>query len=232
MENLAHIVPRHIAIIPDGNRRWAKEKGFPSLLGHKKGFERTLEIVLHAQKMGVETITFYAFSTENWNRAKDEVDYLMKLFSIAFDRWINRFHRLGIKIRHLGDITPLAEASAKKIKKGIEITKNNPGMVLQLAINYGGRDEIKRALKQLLDKNIKSDEITEDQIAKALDTKSVPDPDLIIRTSGEQRLSNFLPWQAAYSELYFTPTYWPDFSKKEFDKAVAEYSQRQRRFGS
>lgn len=225
-------IPYHIAIIPDGNRRWAKENGLSSMIGHRRGFERTIDIINHAQEMGVKVITFYAFSTENWRRAKTEVNYLMKLFVMAFDRYVKEFHKMGIKIRHLGNFENLTTSSIKKIEKSKKLTEKNDKMVLQIALNYGGRDEIKRAIQKIVEKNPKPEDITEKLINENLDTGDLHEPDLIIRTSGEQRLSNFLPWQGAYSELYFTKTYWPDFSIEELEKAIAEYSFRQRRFGS
>lgn len=222
----------HIAIIPDGNRRWAKEKGLPAFAGHKAGFDRVLEIVTHAQKCGLEAITIYAFSTENWRRAEDEVEYLMDLISLAFNKYLQKFHRQGIRVRHLGDASKLSQKLQDEIKAGETLTKNNPGLTVQLAINYGGRDEIKRTIQKLFDQGMTKYDITEDAIGQNIDTAGVPDPDLIIRTSGERRLSGFLLWQASYAELYFTDLYWPDFTTDEFDKAVNEFESRQRRFGN
>jgi len=224
-------IPAHVGIIPDGNRRWAKKKGFPTLVGHKKGFDKTVDIVVHAQKVGVKVITFYAFSTENWNRAKEEVDYLMDLFMSFFEKYMQKFHKMGVCLRHLGDMSRLPKKCAEKLQNGIEMTKNNEGLIVQLALNYGGRDEIVRAVQKIVDQKIKSEDITEKTINENLDTANIPDPDLIIRTSGEQRLSGFMIWQSAYSELYFSKKLWPEFTISEFDKILAEYSERERRFG-
>jgi len=224
-------VPQHIAIILDGNRRWAKEKKLPTFFGHKKGMENAKKMVLYAQKVGVQVMTMYAFSTENWSRSEKEVNYLMKLFENYIDKYIKEYSKHGIKFRHIGDIKKLPESLQKKIKNAIELTKNNTGLVANLALNYGGRDEIKRAVQKLIDSGTKSKDITLDLISENLDTAGLPDPDLIIRTSGEQRTSGFLIWQAAYSELYFPKCHWPDFDEKELDKAIAEFNKRQRRFG-
>jgi len=224
-------IPQHIAIVPDGNRRWAKAKGLPTLAGHKKGFDRTFEIIEHAQKVGVKVLTFYAFSTENWNRARKEVDYLMNLFILFFDKKMAKLNEMGIKLRHLGDMGRLNDECVSKLKEGIETTKDNAGLIVQLAINYGGRDELTRVIKKIVSAKIKPTEISERIISDNLDTTGVADPDLVVRTSGEERLSNFLLWQTAYSELYFPAITWPDFTKKEFDKAINEYNSRQRRLG-
>ena len=224
-------IPYHIAIVPDGNRRWAKAKGLPTLLGHKKGFDRTFEIITHAQKIGVKVVTFYAFSTENWDRAKKEVDYLMNLFIMFFDKKMSKLNKLGIKLRHLGDISRLSQDCADKIKTGIEMTRDNAGLVVQLAINYGGHDELKRAIRKIVARKYKPEDIDENLIKENLDTTGVADPDLVIRTSGEERLSGFLLWQSAYSELYFPVMAWPDFSKTELDHAIEEYNTRHRRHG-
>ena len=224
-------IPQHVAIILDGNRRWAKEKKLPTFFGHKKGMENAKKMVLYAQKVGVQVMTMYAFSTENWSRSEKEVNYLMKLFENYIDKYIKEYSKHGIKFRHIGDIKKLPESLQKKIKNAIELTKNNTGLVANLALNYGGRDEIKRAVQKLVDSGVKSKDITIDLISESLDTAGLPDPDLIVRTSGEQRTSGFLIWQAAYSELYFPKCHWPDFDEKELDKAIAEFNKRQRRFG-
>lgn len=225
------IIPNHIAIILDGNRRWAKERGLPTFFGHKKGMENAKKIVLYAQKAGVKVITMYAFSTENWSRSEKEVNYLMKLFEGYIDKYIGDYQKRGVKFRHIGSLKELPASLQKKIKNAIELTKNNKGIIANLALNYGGRDEIKRMIKKLIDNEIRSDDINFDLISENLDTAGLPDPDFIIRTSGEQRISGFLIWQGAYSELYFPKCHWPDFNEKEFDKAIAEFNKRQRRFG-
>lgn len=226
-----NIIPQHIAIILDGNRRWAKTKGFPVFLGHKKGMENAKKIVLYAQKVGVKIVTMYGFSTENWSRSEKEVDYLMKLFENFIDKYIDEYKKKGVQFRHIGSMKELPSSLQKKIKNAIEATKNNQGIIINLALNYGGRDEIKRTVQKLIEKKVKAEDITLDLIGENLDTAGLPDPDLIIRTSGEQRTSGFLLWQGAYSELYFPKVNWPDFDEKEFDKAIIEFNKRQRRFG-
>lgn len=231
------IIPNHIAIILDGNRRWAKERGLPTFFGHKKGMENAKKIVLYAQKVGVKVITMYAFSTENWSRSQKEVNYLMKLFEGYIDKYIADYLKRGVKFRHIGSLKELPTSLQKKIKNAIELTKNNKGIVANLALNYGGRDEIKRAVQKLVTRlchsfgEVKAEGVTMDLISENLDTAGLPDPDFIIRTSGEQRTSGFLIWQGAYSELYFPKCHWPDFNEKEFDKTIAEFNKRQRRFG-
>ncbi|MBI2038227.1 MAG: isoprenyl transferase [Candidatus Magasanikbacteria bacterium] len=225
------IIPEHIAIILDGNRRWAKERSLPTFFGHKKGMENAKKIVIYAQKVGIKIITMFAFSTENWSRSEKEVNYLMKLFENYLDKYIDEYHKRGIKFRHIGALEKLPVSLQKKIKNAVELTKNNTGIVANLALNYGGRDEIKRAVQKLISEGVKAGDITLDLISESLDTAGLPDPDLIIRTSGEQRTSGFLIWQGAYSELYFPKCHWPDFDEKEFDKAIKEFNKRQRRFG-
>ena len=227
----AKITPNHVAIILDGNRRWAKERDLPTFFGHRKGMENAKKIVLYAQRVGVKVITMFAFSTENWSRSEKEVNYLMKLFENYLDKYIGDYHKRGVKFRHIGSPERLPTSLQKKIKNAIELTKNNKGIIANLALNYGGRDEIKRAVQKLISKGVKTEEITLDLIGANLDTAGLPDPDFIIRTSGEQRTSGFLIWQGAYSELYFPKVHWPDFNEKEFDKAIVEYNKRQRRFG-
>ena len=225
------IIPSHVAIILDGNRRWAKERGLPTFVGHKKGMDNAKKIVLYAQKVGVQVITMYAFSTENWSRSEKEVNYLMKLFENYIDKYIGDYHKLGVKFRHIGSLSELPASLQKKIINAIELTKNNTGIIANLALNYGGRDEIKRAVQKLINRGVKTEDITMDLIGANLDTIDLPDPDFIIRTSGEQRTSGFLIWQGAYSELYFPKCHWPAFNEKEFDKAIVEFNKRQRRFG-
>jgi undecaprenyl diphosphate synthase len=224
-------IPDHVAIILDGNRRWAQKKGLASLFGHKKGMENAKKIVLHAQKKGVKVITLYGFSTENWNRSETEVNYIMNLFETFIDRYIGDYNKHGVRFNHIGSLEKLPVSLQKKIKNAIELTKNNTGLIANLALNYGGRDEIKRAIQKIIKKNIKTEEVTLDLISENLDTAGLADPDLIIRTSGEQRTSGFLIWQGAYSELYFPKVDWPDFDAIEFDKAIIEYTKRQRRYG-
>ncbi|MEK7680580.1 MAG: polyprenyl diphosphate synthase [Patescibacteria group bacterium] len=225
------VIPEHIGIILDGNRRWAKERGLPTFFGHRKGMENAKRIILYAQKSGVKIVTMFAFSTENWSRAPKEVGYLMKLFENYLDKYLLEFKKKGVRLGHVGSMEELPESLSKKLKKAIEETKNNKGIIANLALNYGGRDEIKRMIQKIISMGIKASEVDFDLISANLDTSGLSDPDLIIRTSGEQRTSGFLIWQGAYSELYFPKVHWPAFDEREFDKAIEEYGKRQRRFG-
>lgn len=229
--NFMDTVPNHIGIIIDGNRRWAKEKHLPTFMGHRKGISGVKKILYYAQKLNVKMLTAYGFSTENWKRDSKEVNHLMNLFEEFVDKNINDMHKKGIRLRHLGSPSRLPETLQNKIREAVELTKNNTKMIFQLAINYGGRDELVRAVKKIINDKIKPEDISEHTISESLDTCDLPDPDLIIRTSGEHRLSGFLTWQTAYSELYFPNCMWPDFDESELDKALAEFSRRQRRFG-
>jgi len=224
-------LPKHIGIIVDGNRRWAKEKSLPTFAGHKKGAERIEKIVKYAQKLGIKIITIYAFSTENWKREEEETSYLMELFETYARNKMEEANDLGIQIRILGDFRGLPDTLQETLTKLITLTRSNEKMIVNLALNYGGRDELVRTFRKLLHANITAAEISEELINYDLDTAGLPDPDMIIRTSGEQRLSNFLPWQSTYAELYFTKVRWPDFDKKQFDIALEEFQQRQRRMG-
>jgi len=223
--------PHHVGIIVDGNRRWAKEKSLPTFTGHKKGAERIEEIVKYAQELGIRIITIYAFSTENWKRAKEETSYLMKLFETYAINKMEEANDLGIQIRILGDFQGLPNTLQDTLTKLKILTRSNEKMVVNLALNYGGRDELVRTFRKLFLANVTALETSEELININLDTTGLPDPDMIIRTSGEQRLSNFLPWQATYAELYFPKVHWPDFDKKQFDIALEEFQQRQRRMG-
>jgi undecaprenyl diphosphate synthase len=225
-------MPHHLGIILDGNRRWAKEKGLPAFEGHRRGYEKLKEVGTWCKEKGVKILTVFAFSTENWDRSKKEVDYLMKLLSQAFEkRDVSRLDKQGIRIKVIGQKEGLSKQLQEKIKKAEEQTKNNKEGIFNLAINYGGRLEIIEAIKKIMRKNINPEKITEEIIGQNIWTAGMPDPDLIIRTSGEQRTSGFLTWQSVYSELYFCKKYWPDFSEKDLDEAFEEYSRRQRRFG-
>ena len=232
---MEQILPKHIAIIMDGNRRWAKEKGLEAKLGHKQGADTLEKIVKYANKIGIKYITVYAFSTENWKRTKEEVGALMLLLQNYLDSFFKKADTDNIKIKVLGDITALSEGLQKSINKAIENTYKNTGIVFNIAFNYGGRDEIVRAVKKISEKvkvgDLKVEDINEELISSNLYTKGQPDPDLLIRTSGEIRLSNFLPWQLVYSEFYFIDKYWPDFNEKDLDEAIEEYSRRNRKFG-
>ena len=229
-------MPKHIAIIMDGNRRWAKAQGKPASFGHKAGAKTLEKIVRYANKIGLEHITVYAFSTENWKRAEEEVKALMMLLQNYLDDYAKRADTENIKVKILGDITALSEGMQKSIKKCMERTKNNTGVIFNIALNYGGRDEILKAVKQIAtnvkEGQINVEDITEKMISDNLYTKGQPDPDLLIRTSGELRLSNFLPWQVVYSEFLFVDKNWPDFNEEDLDNAIIEYQKRTRKFGA
>lgn len=229
-------LPTHIAIIMDGNRRWAKLQGKPAGFGHKEGAKALEKIVRYANKIGLKYITVYAFSTENWKRSEEEVSGLMLLLQNYLDEYAKRADTENIRVKVIGDITSLAKGLQNSINKCIERTKNNTGVTFSIALNYGGRTEIKDAIKNIAkdikEEKIKEEEIDEDLINQYLYTRDIPDPDLIIRTSGEQRLSGFLAWQSTYSELYFITKNWPDFSEKDLDDAIEEYNKRTRKFGA
>lgn len=233
MNNL--IMPKHVAIILDGNGRWAKAKGMPRNYGHVQG-AKTLEIICEeAYKMGIQYLTVYGFSTENWKRPQDEVDALMKLLRNYMKTCLKTAEKNRMCVRVLGDIDGLDEDIRSRIMELEEATINNDGLHFQMALNYGGRDDITRCMqklgKKIADGSLMPDEITEKMITDNLDTRGIPEPDLLIRTCNEQRISNFLLWQLAYTELYFTPVAWPDFLKEELLKAVEAYNKRDRRYG-
>jgi len=221
----------HIAIIMDGNGRWAKRRGLPRLAGHRAGTDNLRRIIRAAVEFNVPYLTLYAFSTENWARPKDEVLGLMNILSETIERELDELHKEGVQIRHLGDLQPLNPSLRKKIQQAIERTKENNRLVLSVALNYGGRAEIIHAIQRMLQEQIAPEAVNETLISEYLYTTLLPDPDLIIRTSGEFRTSNFLIWQAAYAEWYITPTMWPDFDKEEFRQAIESFHQRQRRYG-
>lgn len=229
-------LPKHIAIIMDGNRRWAKSRGLPVALGHKEGAKTLEKIVRYAKKVGIEYITVYAFSTENWKRTEDEVSALMNLMQSYLDDYSKRADSENIKVNILGSRQGLSEKMKNLIEKCMERTKNNTGITFNIALNYGGRDEIVRAVKSITEKvkenEIDIEDITEQTISDNLYTKNQPDPDLLIRTSGELRLSNFLPWQLVYTEFIFIDKNWPDFSEKDLDEAIEIYKKRNRKFGA
>lgn len=231
MEKIENL-PKHIAIIMDGNRRWAKSHNMDAKAGHKEGAKTLERIVQYANEIGIPYITVYAFSTENWKRSEEEVGSLMILLKNYLDEFSKRVDTQNIKIKVLGDINVLSGSLRKSIEKAIERTKNNTGTTFNIAFNYGGRAEIVRAVKQILEnKAIKVEDITEDLISNNLYTAGQPDPDLLIRTSGEMRTSNFLPWQLVYSEFYFVNKNWPDFSEEDLLEAINEYQKRNRKFG-
>ena len=229
-------MPKHIAIIMDGNRRWAKAQGKPASFGHKAGAKVIEKIVRHANEIGLKYITVYAFSTENWKRAEDEVQALMMLLQNYLDEYSKRADTENIRVKILGDISALSEGMQKSINKCMERTKDNTGVTFNIALNYGGRNERLKAIRQIA-KEVKEDkieieDITEEKVSDSLYTKGEPDPDLLIRTSGELRLSNFLPWQLVYTEFLFVDKNWPDFSEEDLDNAIIEYQRRTRKFGA
>ena len=229
------VIPNHVAIILDGNGRWAKKKGMPRTYGHVKGCENLEKICSVAKELGVKYLTVYAFSTENWKRSKEEVDALMKLFRNYMKKCIKISRDNKMQVRVIGDPTAFDPDLQQKIKELEEYSSQYDELYFQIALNYGSRDEIKRAVQKMAEdvkaEKLNPEEISEQTISDYLDTKGLPDPDLLIRTSGEERLSNFLMWQLAYTEFYFTDVAWPDFNKAEFEKAIAKYNQRDRRFG-
>lgn len=229
-------MPSHIAIIMDGNRRWAKSKGKTSSAGHKQGAVALEKVVRHANKIGIKYITVYAFSTENWKRAEEEVKALMLLFQGYLDDYSKRADTENIKVQIIGNKQGLSSRMQDSIKRCMERTKDNTGIVFNIALNYGGRDElihaIKKISKDVKDGKIEEEDITEELVSDNLYTKGQPDPDLVIRTSGELRLSNFLPWQLVYSEFIFLNKNWPDFGEEDLDQAIEEYEKRTRKFGA
>ncbi|PRR84194.1 isoprenyl transferase [Clostridium vincentii] len=232
MEN----IPKHIAIIMDGNGRWAKAKNLPRALGHKAGVETIRRIIKEADRLGVKYMTLYAFSTENWKRPKNEVNTLMKLLVQYLKEEISELHKNGVVINVLGDSSRLPNDCIDEIQKAKEITKNNTGIVMNVALNYGGRDEIIRATREIAEMvalgEIKPSEIDDKMFENHLYTKNMPDPDIIIRPSGEQRLSNFLLWQCAYSEFWYSNINWPDFTEEDLRRAIYDFQNRDRRFGA
>ena len=224
--------PQHVAIIMDGNGRWAKKRGFPRLAGHNAGGENIRPVVKIFANYGVKYLTLFMFSTENWNRPRVEVTGLLTLLAKKIDQETQAFHQENIRVVHLGRLDRLSQELREKVKAAVELTKNNTGLTLCLAFDYGGRDEIVQAARRITGASISGDNIDEAMFSQYLYTTDIPDPDLIIRTGGESRLSNFLLWQAAYSELYFTPVLWPDFGHKDIEKALSEYKRHQRRFGN
>lgn len=229
------VMPKHVAIILDGNGRWAKSRGMPRNYGHIQG-AKTVEVICEeAYRMGIQYLTVYAFSTENWNRPKDEVDALMKLLRNYMKTCLTTAKKNRMCVRVLGDKTGLDDDIRTRIAQLEESTKDNDGLHFQIALNYGGRDEIVRAVKEIARRvekgEMKAEDVTEDCLSDLLDTGGLPEPDLLIRTCNEQRISNFLLWQLAYTEFYFTPVAWPDFSKEELVKAVEAYNHRDRRYG-
>jgi len=221
----------HIAIIMDGNRRWAREHNLPTPAGHKKGVDSLREITRACDDLGIKYLTVYAFSTENWNRKQEEVDFLMDLVAVTLKNELAEMHKEGVKISFIGDLSRLNDKLQKVINNSIEKTKYNKGVNLQIALNYGARDEITNAVKQIVNLGYTPEEITPQLISENLYTSDIPDPDLLIRTGGEKRISNYLLWQIAYSEVIVVDEYWPEFNKNSLEKCIEEYSMRQRRYG-
>lgn len=224
-------IPRHIAIIMDGNGRWAKQRGLPRLAGHHAGTENIRRIITECAEQGVHYLTLYAFSTENWTRPSAEVNGLMLLLGEVINRETENLHREGAQIRHLGRMLGINEQLQDKIRAAVDLTRNNTRITVAIAFNYGGRADIVDAIRELMQQGYSHDQVTEELIAAHLSTSGMPDPDLIIRTAGEWRLSNFLIWQAAYSEYWTTPLYWPDFGIEQLRQAIHDYGHRERRFG-
>lgn len=224
-------IPRHVAIIMDGNGRWALQRGLPRLAGHKAGTENLRRVIRSTVEFGIKYLTIYAFSTENWGRPPEEVQGLMFILQDVIDRELDELHREGVQLRHIGRLERLDPAIQKKVLHAIELTRSNDRLILNVAFNYGGRDEIVCAIQKIIKDGIPADEVTDEVVNRYLFTAGVPDPDLIIRTSGELRVSNFLIWQAAYSEWYITPTFWPDFDRDEYRRAIEAFAHRDRRYG-
>ncbi|MBR0596771.1 isoprenyl transferase [Sinanaerobacter chloroacetimidivorans] len=228
-------IPSHVAIIMDGNGRWAQSKNLPRFAGHNAGMIAMKEIVKASSVLGIHHLTVYAFSTENWKRSMEEVSGIFKLLVLYVEKELKELHENNVKVKIIGDYQKLPGDAVKSIEKTLEVTKNNTGLQFNIALNYGSRDEIVRSVKVLAQEvengKLKAEDITEDMISNYLYTAGIPDPDMIIRTSGEKRLSNYLLWQCAYSEFIFTDVLWPDFKKEEFHKAIEEYQGRKRRYG-
>ncbi len=224
-------IPTHIGIIMDGNGRWALARGLPRMAGHRAGTENLRRIIEACIEFGIKYLTIYAFSTENWGRPTEEVQGLMRIFENVIDSELQELHDQGVRLRHIGRLDRLRPSFKKKVLEAMDYTKDNDRLILNIAFNYGGRDEIVCAIQSMIRDGVKAEEVTDLLVSKYLFTAGVPDPDMIIRTSGELRGSNFLIWQGAYSEWYFPPTYWPDFDRQELLKAIEEYNQRERRYG-
>lgn len=222
----------HVAIIMDGNRRWAAKHKLAAVAGHEQAARKTIQpLIDHCLKLGIKYLTLWAFSTENWKRDKEEVSGLMNIFRDVLKENIAQLHEKGVRLNYLGQIERFPKDIADHVRQGMKMTEKNQKIMVTFALNYGGRDEILRAVKKMIKANLKEEEITEEKFSGMLDTAGMPDPDLVIRTGGQFRLSGYLPWQSIYSELYFTPVLFPDFSPKELNKALEDYSSRNRRFG-
>jgi len=224
-------VPTHVAIIMDGNGRWAKVRGLPRVAGHQAGTENLRRVIRACVEFGIQYLTIYAFSTENWERPREEVEGLMSILESVIDRELSELDEEGVQLRHIGHLEGLSPTLQTKVLNAIELTKANDKLVLTLAFNYGGRDEIVYAIRHMIEDGVKSEEVTPELVTRYMFTANLPDPDLIIRTSGEQRMSNFLVWQGVYAEWYITPVYWPDFDREQLKAAIEDFGSRNRRFG-
>ena len=224
-------IPQHVAIIMDGNGRWAKQRGLPRVAGHRAGTENLRTIIRASAEFGIQYLTLYAFSTENWSRPRAEITGLMHILSDVIDREIDELNEEGARLVHIGHLDGLSNALQKKVRHAIELTRDNRRITIILAFNYGGRDEIINAIQRMLADRVDPEKVNDALVSQYMFTSGIPDPDLVIRTSGEQRTSNFLTWQTVYSEWYFPEVYWPDFGKEELRKAIQEYAGRDRRFG-
>jgi len=229
-QDMQHI-PRHVAIIMDGNGRWAKARGLPRVAGHRAGTENLRTIIRASAKLGIEYLTLYAFSTENWSRPRAEVEGLMRILSEVIDREMDELNKEGARLMHIGHLDGLSKTLQKKVQEAIELTRENKRITIVLAFNYGGRDEIVHAIKGMLKDKINPEDVDVELVSQYMFTRDIPDPDLVIRTSGELRTSNFLTWQTVYSEWAFPKVYWPDFSEEHLVEAIKEYNTRERRFG-
>lgn len=224
-------VPTHVAIIMDGNGRWAKQRGLPRLAGHKAGTENLRRVLRASVEFGIKILTIYAFSTENWGRPPQEVKGLMTILEDVIDRELRELQEEGVQLRHLGELTRIDPVLQQKVRNAVEMTRNNNTLILNVAFNYGGRAEIIHAIQEIIRRGHTPEDVDEAMVSHYLYTGELPDPDLIVRTSGELRLSNFLIWQSAYAEYYFSDVYWPDFDKDQLYKALQHFAQRERRFG-
>jgi undecaprenyl diphosphate synthase len=231
MSETQNKIPEHVAIIMDGNGRWAESRGLPRFEGHKAGTENLRQIIKASVEFGVKHLTIYAFSTENWGRPKEEVNGLMTILETVIDRELNELNAEGVRICHIGRLEAMPKRARSKVEHAVQLTEKNDRLILNVAWNYGGRDEIVHAIQEIVRAGTTAEQVTEELVSEHMYTQCSPDPDLIIRTSGEMRLSNFLIWQSAYSEWYATATLWPDFNKEEYQKAIDAYGQRKRRFG-
>jgi undecaprenyl diphosphate synthase len=224
-------VPYHVAIIMDGNGRWARARGLPRVAGHRAGVENLRRILRACSEFGIRILTIYAFSTENWGRPEAEVRGLMNILETVIDRELRKLHANGVQLRHIGELNGLSEMLQDKVRRAVELTRNNDQLILNIAFNYGGRQELIQAFRHIVQDGVPAEEIDETLIDYYLYTAGQPNPDLVIRTAGEMRLSNFLLWQASYAEYYSTPAFWPDFGREELLKALVHYALRERRFG-